>query len=262
MAEIFLECRPALIGKRHVPGSSQVRLHELLEGAFVLGHFLQQIRIGIALAQFLRYLPAARFTSGSPFSACTRSRKIQFAVFHDLDTQVEQRLNRRVAGQKIKRPRTEGNDLQIADAEDSARHRQKLRQHRGDIFRISDGVFRNVRPEAPQSDVVGCAEQSAIGVAAAIDQVFAAIFRGRHEHDRAGKSLGQQRRGPFRAEIAQVDRQRVDAFLLHLVQGFEHILLILDDRFDLDDRHVELPAGGNHVAPALAAKARSGNSPG
>ncbi len=84
----------------------------LLERRFVLSELFIQVRVGIALPQFFRYFRGNAFHIGTSLFRLHKVEKIQFAVFHDLNAQVKQRLNRRVAGQEIKRPRPERNDLQ------------------------------------------------------------------------------------------------------------------------------------------------------
>ena len=55
-------------------------------------------------------------------------------------------------------------------------------------------------------------------------------------------------------EVAQIHSQSVDAFLFDLIQSFQCVVLILNDRFNFNHRYLQLLACGYHIVPALMGK--------
>jgi len=65
------------------------------------------------------------------------------------------------------------------------------------------GLFRDMRAEPAQADVVRGVEHPAVGIAAAVDEILARLLGRGGEHDRSGEALGQDGRRPFGTEVAQ-----------------------------------------------------------
>ena len=105
-------------------------------------------------------------------------------------------------------------------------------------------------PEVAHPEVVRAVEHAAVGVAAAVDEVAVALGC-RDEHDGPVEALGDERLGGLGAEVAEEHGEGVAAGLHGLVDGGEHVLLVLDRLGDLD--HVEAPlVAGRHDRGAAA----------
>ena len=89
------------------------------------------------------------------------------------------------------------------------------------------------------AEVVGAVEHAAVGVAAAVDEVAVALGGG-HEHAGAVEVFGDQGLGRLGAEVAEEDDQRVAAGGLDVVDGLEHVLLVLNG----DGALVDVAAAG------------------
>ena len=75
--------------------------------------------------------------------------------------------------------------------------------------------------------VVRAVEHTAISVATAVNHVAVALSS-RNEHARTVEFLGDERLRSLRTEVAQEHNQCIAASLLHLVESFQHVLLVLN----------------------------------
>lgn len=82
-----------------------------------------------------------------------------------------------------------------------------------------------------QAEVVRAVEHAAVGIAAAVDEVLAGLFRSGHVHDRAVELAGNQGLRRLRAEVAEEDDEGIAAGVLGFLDGGQHVLLVLDGLF-------------------------------
>ena len=185
-------------------------LHPVQQSQLVLRQLGQDLRLLIALAQLFLHLRYHIGNAGVPGVGVERSVQIQLAVLLNLNAQPVQGRDRRVAGQKILGTGAEGNDLQIRQCQQRRCHRHKVPDHGGAVRCRTYRVLGNIRLHAPQIQVVGRIEHTAIGVAAAVQQAVAALLRRCAKHHRAVKLLGQSGLCRLRTKVAQEDHQGVD----------------------------------------------------
>ena len=153
-------------------------------------------------------------------------QEIQFGVLFDLHTELIQALDRSVAGEEVLRTRTEGDDLQVLDTDDGAGDGDEVLDHLSQIFGGADRILGNIAPEVAHAEVVGTVEHAAVGVATAVDEI-AVTLGGRHEHAGTVEVLRDQGLGSLGTEVAQEDDQGVAAGGLDIVNGLEHVQLVL-----------------------------------
>ncbi len=244
--EVFFEGGPAFVGEHPVFGSAQLVLHKLEQGDFVLGQLLDQVGVSQARAELRFHFPGGRLDSRIPLGCQENIIEVELAVLHDLDAEVIKRLDRGVAGQKILRPRAEGKNLELPQAQDDPGHRQKPGDHIGHLGRPPDGIFGNKRIQTPQADVVAGVEQAAQRVPSALKKIFLGLFGSRGEHDRPVEFLGQHGRRPLGSEVPEVDGQGVDLLIPGLRQRLENVFFFLDNGLNLDDRDLPGPALPDH----------------
>ena len=111
--EVAFERRPAFVGENAVFRSSEVILIEPGQRYLILGELLQEVRIGITLSQFLGHVFGDFFNLRRILGFKKNIVEVELAVFHDLHAQVEQGFDRCVAGIKVLRTRTEGEDFKL-----------------------------------------------------------------------------------------------------------------------------------------------------
>ena len=217
--------------------------HERHEGGFVSGQFFQKVGVGISRAQLFGHVAGDVLDLGPALGFEKDVVKVEFGVFHNFDPQVIKGLDGRVAGQKILGPRSEAENLESADAEDDARGRNEIGHHVGDRVGQAERSFGDERPQLAQAAIVGCVEKSAVGVAAAADEIGFRFLGGGGEHDRPAEFLGHEGRRPFRTEVPEIDGERVRAAAPGLVQGLEGVGFAFDDGLEFDERKAFGPAG-------------------
>ena len=104
-AEIALESRPALVGEDAVLRRAEVRLHELEQGHLELGQLVEDVGVVVAGAEFLGHVGGDGLDLGIALGLAEDVVEVELAVLHDLDAEVVEGLDRRVAGQEVLRPR-------------------------------------------------------------------------------------------------------------------------------------------------------------
>jgi len=214
-----------------------------------LRHARAQLRIILALAHLLGHVLADSRDARVVLMLLVGDQQVQLGVLLDLDTQLVQALDRRIAGEEVLRTRTEGDDLEILEAQDGARDRHELRHHVRDLLCGAHRILRNIALEMAHTQVIGAVEHAAVRVAAAVDHVAVALGS-RHEHARTVEVLRDQGLRGLRTEVAQEHGQRIAARFLDLSDGLEHILLVLNGGLGLVNRHLAL-AGGHDAGAAL-----------
>lgn len=152
-----------------------------------------------------------------------RLEQIQLGVFLDLDPQVVQLLDGRIAGKEIGGTRAEGDDLQMVQPVDSPCNGQEIVDHIGAFAGSSHRIFRNVCLYATQFQIIAGVEHTAVGIPTAGGQ-HAGVFLGSGtEHLRTVKVLCQQRLGDLRTKVAQIDAQRIASGFFQIVQRLYHV---------------------------------------
>ena len=169
-------------------------------------------------------------------------QEVQLGVLLHVDAQLEDGRDGRVAGQEVKRTGTEGDDLQILQAQQRAGDGQEVDDLVRAVLGVAHGILGDVGLDARELEVVGSVQHAAIGVAAVTGQHAGVLLRRRDVHDGAAELLGDQGLGALGAEVAQEHDQRVDAGRLDLLIGLVHVRVdaALDDRLELDDVKVLL----------------------
>ena len=81
-----------------------------------LGQLVQEVGVGVAGAELPGHVGGDRLDLGIALGLAEDVVEVELAVLHDLDAEVVERLDRRVAGQEILRPRAEGEDLELRQA--------------------------------------------------------------------------------------------------------------------------------------------------
>ena len=182
--------------------------------------------------------------------------QVELGVLLNLHAEIIERLNGGIAGEEVLRTGTEGDDLQAGHADQSAGHRHEVENHPGHVLRVADRILGHHGLDLAQAEVVRAVEHAAVRVAAAVDQVVHALLGGGGVHDRAVKVLRDKRLGSLGAEVAEEHDESGAARGLHVLDGAEHILLVLHGDLALVDLSAELlMRGGDGGTAAL----RQGN---
>ena len=193
-----------------------MRVRPVQKGQLKLRHAWQQLRILIALrAKLPCHVLADRLDTRILGVRAIGHQQIQLAVFLHLHAQLVQTLYGRVAGKKVLRPWAEGEDLEGLQTDERTGDRQKGTDRFGGFIGGHNGIGGDIRLQVTQTQIVGAVEQSAVGVAAAVDKVAVALRR-RKIHDGAAKPLRKQRFGRFGSEVAQKHDERIAAHRLHI----------------------------------------------
>ena len=207
-----------------------------------MGQLEENVGIGVAGAKLAAHVRGDGLHLGVALGLAEDIVEVELAVLHDLDADVVERLDRRVAGQEVLRPRAEREDLELGQTENDAGDGHEADDHLGHFFGGSDGILGDMGPEFPQAHVVGVIEHAAVGVAPPVDEVLAGLLGGRRDHDRPAELLGQDGRRALGSEVAEVDDQGVDALPPEFLEGLEGVLFVLDDGRDPDDGQAGLAA--------------------
>ena len=249
-AELGGEGRPALVGEGHILPGALVLLGPVQQGQLKLGHADQHVLIVAALAHLLAHVRADLGDPGIVGMLLVGHQQIQLGVLLDLHAQLIQALDGGVAGEEVLGPGPEGDDLQVAHADDSPGDRDEVGDHLGDVAGGAHGILRDVALQVAHAQVVGAVQHAAVGVAAAVDHVAVALGR-RREHHGAVEILGDQGLGGLRTEIAQEHDGGVAALRLQGLHGLAHIQLVFHSHLDLGHGQLLLGALGGDGSAAL-----------
>ncbi len=230
-AEFGLEGRPALVGHHGIVAHAEVGVEEAGQCQFVTGQLGQQVGVGVTLAQFGSHV----FGDHCDFrivliDGFVEPQEVELAVLHDLDAEVVDRLNRRVAGQEVLGPRAESEDLEAFHAEGDAGDLDEVGDLNRQFVRQAHGILRGVDALPAQSEIVVRVQHATEGIATTLDQGVHALFGGATDHDGATELFGEEGQWAFGAEVAEIDRDRVGAEIMRLFEDRCDIAFALDDR--------------------------------
>ena len=243
-AELLREGGPALVGEGDELPRALVLLGPVEQGDLELRHALAHLGIVAALAHLLGHVLADGGDALVAGVGLVGHEQVELAVLLDLDAELIEALDGGVAGEEVLRARAEGDNLQLAQADKGAGDRQELADHPRDVLGGADGVLGDPGLEMAHPEVVGAVEHAAVGVAAAVDKVVAGLLGGGDVHAGAVEILGDEGLGGLGAEVAEEDHEGVAAGGLDVVDGLEHIELVLDGGLALVDVDAALSAGG------------------
>ena len=153
--------------------------------------------------------------------------QVELGVLLDLDAQLVEALDGGVAGEEVLRARPEGDDLEVAHADDGTGDGNEIGDYGRDIIRGAHRVLRDVGGQVAHAQVVAAVEHAAVGISAAVDEV-AVTLGSRHEHAGSAELLRDEGLGRLGSEVAEEDHERVHALHQHIFDGVEHVLLVLD----------------------------------
>ena len=163
--------------------------HPVQQGQFILcqpgensGHF-------VAFTQFGGHICHNSRNTGIIFVCIESHQQVEFGIFLTFDSQIIQWLDRRITGVEIGGPRSEGDYLQFGQSHQCSRNRNKILYHLCQLAGGSNRIFRDIGMDSPEPQVVGAVEHAAVGIAAAVNQVVAVIFRGSAVHNRAAEKI-------------------------------------------------------------------------
>ena len=229
-AEFRREGWPALVGKGDVLARTFVLFHPVHERELILGHARQQVRVRVAAigAELCRHVGDDVLDAWVVLMGAVSDEQVELGVLLDLDAEVVERLDRGVAGEEVLRTRAERDDLEVLEAEQRACNGLELGNHVGELFCRADRILGDEGLEVAQAEVVRAVEHAAVGIAAAVDEVLASLFRSGHVHDRAVELAGNQGLRRLRAEVAEEDDEGIAAGVLGFLDGGQHVLLVLD----------------------------------
>ena len=227
-AELGLECGPAFSGNNHMLPAALMLLDPVEQSEFILSQSGKDFRLLVSGAKLRFHIRNHGRDSLVSRMIVEGLKQIQLGIFLDLNAQVEELLDGRVAGHEISRTGTEGNDLQAVKADDRSGDGREIRDHIRAFLRRSYRIFRNIGLQISQFQVVACVQHAAVGVSSAAHQVVSGLLRRGNHHGGAVKLLNQQGFGRFRSEVSKVNHDRVAARSLHIREGLPHIDFILD----------------------------------
>ena len=222
-AECFGERRPAFVRKSNVFARALVLFSPVKKREFKLRHTLVHLGIISSLAHFLCHFLADIGNSRVTRVRLVRHQQIQLRVFLNLNAELVQTFNRRVAREKVLRARAEGDNLQSGKSDERSRNRDKLAYHFCNIFGCSDRVGRDIRFQVAHTEIVRAVQHTAVSVAASADKVVARLLGCRRVHHRSVKILCNKRFGSLGTKVPQEHNQRVAARCFRLIDSLEHI---------------------------------------
>ena len=174
-AELLRERGPALVGKRNVFARALVALGPVEQRQLELRHAFEHIGVVFALAHFLLHILADGGDARVARVGLIRDEQIQLGVLFDLHTELVEALDGRVAGEEVLRTRAEGDDFEVADADNGSCDGDEVRDHLCDIFGGADRVFGDVALQMAHTEVIRTVQHAAVGVAAAVDEIAVAL---------------------------------------------------------------------------------------
>ena len=256
-AELRLKRRPALVRHHDVLRAAAVLLDPVQERQLVLREPRQDAGHLVARAQLGLHLRDLRRDARVALVLLVRLEQVELGVLLDVDAQLKQRRDRRVAGQKVKWPRAERDDLQVLQPQQRAGDRGEFEDHVRALGRGADGIFGNVGRDAAELQVVARVEHAAERVAPVAGEHGGVLLRRRDVHDRACELLRDQRLRALGAKVAQIDDQRVDAGAAEVLVGLHDVAVdaALDDDRALIDL-AALFADGRDDGPAARLRKR------
>ena len=131
-----------------------MRFHPILEGQLVLCQLGKDFRFLVAGAKLGGHVRNHLGDAGVVRVLVEGFKEIQLGVFLDLHAQVVQLLDGRVAGQEVQGARAEADDLQVLKRIDGARDRKEFVDHIRAVFRVANGVLRDIGLHVTKSQVV------------------------------------------------------------------------------------------------------------
>ena len=228
-AELRLEGRPALARDGDVFAAALVRFDPVEEGELILRELFEDLGLLVALAELRLHVGHDFGDAGVAGVLVEGLEEVELGVFLDLHAHVVELLDRGVAGEEVHRSRAEGDDLEVLQSDEGARHGQELVDQVSAVSGVADRIFRDVRLHAAELEVVAGVEHAAERVATVTHETVAGFLAGRAEHDGTVEVLGEHGLGDLRAEVAEVDAEGVAFVLLEVLEGLEHVDLALDD---------------------------------
>ena len=230
-----------------------MRLRPVQQGQLKLRHTGKQVGVVAALAHFGGHIGADLGNAGVIGVFFVGNQKIQLGVFLNLNAQLIQALDGRIAGKEVLRAGTEGDDLQIAYAQNRAGDWHKFCHLIGNFLGSADGVLGDVGAQMPHPQVVRAVQHTAVGVAAPVDHIAVALG-GSHIHTGTVKEFGKQGFGRFGAEVAQKYGQRVAARGGDLRHSLLHIGFVFHSGLRLVHGQALGGTGGDDGGAALFAQ--------
>ena len=233
-----------------------MRLRPVEKRDFKLGHPLAHLGIIAALAHFLCHVLADAGNPGVARVGLVGNQQVQLGIFLHFHADFIQTLNRRVAGKEVLRPGSEGDNLQLRQADQRAGNGLEFADHLCHICRGAYGILRDEGFQTPHSQIIGAVQHTAVGVAPTVNQILPGFLCGGGVHTRTVEILCNQRLGRLRAEIAQKDHKRVAARGLHVLYRLQHILFVLHRHRAFVDLRTGFSARGGYCGTAAL---RQGN---
>ena len=237
-----LEGRPALVREDRVLGRTALVLVPVHERKLELRELREEIRIRTVLAELLLHVLHDRIDLGRARRHLVEVlEEVELGVLLDVDAEVEERLDRRVAGEEVLGTRTEAEHLEVLDAVDHARDLDEVLDLRDRPLRIDVRVLGDVDLETAQAAVVAEVQHAAERIAAVAREHRLVLLAERNHHRRHLHLLDEERRGTFRTEVAEEHAAGVDAFLARPRERLDRVVLVLDRNRAVDDaRHLRL----------------------
>ena len=226
-AELCLECRPAFSCDGNIFSGTFMGFDPVKKSQLVLCQFRKNGRFVVSITQFLFHICNNCRDSLVSVMFVECFEQIQFGVFFDLHTQVEQLFDRCVTCHKILRTRTEGNDFQVFQSDNGSCNRNKFFDHLSYFFRCSYRIFRDVCFQVTKLQVIACIQHTAVGVSTSLYQIISVFFCCCNYHTRPVKIFYQQSLCSLRTEVSKIDNQGITSCFLYLFQRFLHIQLAL-----------------------------------
>ena len=228
--EHILECRPALGGQSNVLAIALVSLSPVKKSQLILSKLPEHFRLlACLIVHFLSHIRSNLSDSLIVFVLLIGLEQIQLGLFLNLDVQVVQLLDRSVACQEVGRAGSEGNDLQVGQTVCYACNRKEVMDHVCALFRIAYRIIRDVALCIAKSQVVGSIQNTAVSIAAAVDQIVLGLLSCCAEHLRSIEMLRKKSLGNFRSEVSKIYAQSVAVILLDVLERVHHVDFALDD---------------------------------
>ena len=228
-AELGLESGPAFSCDGDILAVASVLFDPVKERQLILGQLLKNLRLLVACAKLCSHIGSYFRNAGIAGMLVKCLKKIQLRVLLDFNAQVVELLDGCVAGKEIQRSRTEGDDLEVGQADHGSRDGQKVMDHVSAVFRVADRIFGDISADITELQVVACVEHAAECIAASLDQVILGLLGSCTEHLGAVKMLSQKSLGDFGTEVSEVDAECVAACSLDVCESLYHMDLALDD---------------------------------
>ncbi len=228
-AKLLGEGRPALVGEADVLSCTLVILGPIQQRQLELCHAGQER--GIAVTRHTKlgsHILADGLDTGIVLVCLVGHQQIQLGVLLDLNAQLIQTLDGGVAGEEILRTGAEGDDLEALDTNDGTGNRQEITDHSRTLVGSSHGILGNVSAEMAHTEVIRAIEHTAVGIAAAADEIAVALGC-RHVHDGTVKLLAEKGFGSLGAEVTEINHEGITTSGLHAGKSLENIVFVFND---------------------------------